>query len=158
MIRIEFMNKADAMSMLPRLFDILYDNMHLVAPTGKDYYADRQEFLDAVGPALEKEPRQILLIYADDHLAGFCQYYIHKGILMVEELQMKREYQATTLFACLYRFLRKLIPDDTHYIEAWADLRNSRSRRLMEKLGMQPVELLEQRSLIHYRGDITKLQ
>lgn len=152
MTRLLYLNKADAIQMLPKLFDILYDNMCHIAPTGCSYEQEKQAWLQEVTPALQKEPRRIVLMYVDEELAGFCQYYINQGVFMVEEVQIKKPFRKTGLFFCLYRFFQRTVPQDTVYMEAWADLRNHNSIRIMQKLGMLPVETIENRNLIHYRG------
>ena len=97
-------------------------------------------------------------MYADEELAGFCQYYINQGVFMVEEVQIKKPFQKTCLFFSLYRFFQRTVPQDTVYMEAWADLRNQNSIRIMQKLGMVPVETIENRNLIHYRGTMKDIR
>lgn len=158
MTRLAYLNKADAAQMLPKLFDILYDNMRHIAPSGCSYGQEKQVWLQEVAPALQKEPRRIVLMYADEELAGFCQYYINQGIFMVEEVQIKKPFQKTCVFFSLYRFFQRTVPQDTVYIEAWADLRNHNSIKIMQKLGMVPVETIEKRNLIHYRGTMKDIR
>ena len=101
------------------LFDILYENMSKIVPADRTYEAERDEWLNAVAPALEKAPRQILLMYDDEMLAGYLQYYVNNGVFMVEEIQLKPSYQRTLLLHRLCRFLVDVIPSDTEYIEAF---------------------------------------
>ena len=155
---IAFLNKDSAGEVLPQLFSMLYENMQEIAPSGNPYEQEWRAWHQEVAPALMKEPRQILLLSVKDELAGFCQYYIHDGVLMIEELQIKPAHRSTGLVFCLYRFFQRIIPKETVWIEAWADLRNQKSRCLMEKLGMQAVEILEQQGFVHYRGKISGMR
>ena len=97
MISFAHLNKAEKSHYLPLLFDVLYSNMEEITPTGKSYEEQKQEFLTEVAPALEKEPRKIVLCYRDNDLAGFLMYYTRDDMLMIEELQLKKKYQRTRL-------------------------------------------------------------
>ena len=69
--RFEFLDKRRKETWLPRLFDMLYSNMKDIAPSGAPYEQEREAFLGAVGPALDREPRQIILMYGGEALAGY---------------------------------------------------------------------------------------
>lgn len=77
------------------------------------------------------------------------QYYIRERMLMVEEIQLKREFHRTFLFYKFCKHLLSVMPDDLQTIEAYADKRNLNSIRLMEKLGMQPCELESDSPFVH---------
>ena len=132
----EFLDKTQKACWLPKLFEILYHNMKDIAPSGVSYEEEREEWLSAVGPALDKAPRQIVLIYDGVSLAGYFQYYVNGGIFMVEEIQLVPEYQGTTLFCALFRFLGEVLPDGIETLAAYAHKSNIRSQRIMKKLGM----------------------
>lgn len=155
---IRFLNKETELNLLEQLFDLLYENMAEIAPSGLSYEAEKQQFLSNVRPAMEKGPRQIVLMYDGDALAGYLQYYINNGIFMVEEIQIRKGFRSTSLFAQLWKFMAGVIPVDTQYIEAYADKRNLPSRRLMEKLGMEPVKYCSYSHLLHFRGTLNELR
>lgn len=155
---IRFLNKETELNLLEQLFDLLYENMAEIAPSGLSYEAEKQQFLSNVRPAMEKAPRQIVLMYDGDALAGYLQYYINNGIFMVEEIQIRKGFRSTSLFAQLWKFMAEVIPADTQYIEAYADKRNLPSRRLMEKLGMEPVKYCSYSHLLHFRGTLNELR
>lgn len=134
--RFEFMDKARKGDYLPRLFDILYDNMNPIVPGGA-YDTEKAAFLAEVGPALEKGPRKIILMYAGDELVGYFQYYVNGGFFMVEEIQIIPAYQSTTLLYALFRFLERVLPEDVETIGAYVHKENCRSRRIIRKLGME---------------------
>lgn len=152
---IVYMKKTDAMKMLPELFDILYENMKAISLSGCGYDCEKETFLHEVGPALEKEQRKILLLYTDNCLAGYFQYYVNNGVFMVEEIQLHPRYQRTGLFGKLIRFLKGVIPEDTKWIEAYSHKNNYHSRSIMHSLGMECIN--EVSDLLHFRGDLTKL-
>lgn len=149
---IRFLNKETELHLLEQLFDLLYENMAEIAPPGLPYEAEKQQFLSNVRPAMEKAPRQIVLMYDEDALAGYLQYYVNNGIFMVEEIQIRKGFRSTSLFAQLWKFMAEMIPVDTQYIEAYADMRNLPSRRLIAKLGMNAVGETPDGTCLHFRG------
>lgn len=155
---IRFLDKEKDMHLMGQLFDLLYDNMLPIAPTGLSYEAEKQQWLSEVVPAMAKDPRQIVLLYDGEILAGYLQYYVNRSIFMVEEIQLRKDCRTTSLFVQLWKFMSQIIPEDTQYIEAYADPRNLHSRHLMEKLGMKPVEDGSYAHLLHFRGTLNKLR
>ena len=151
MIAISCLNKKEKYQWLPRLFDLLYGNMHRIAPSGLNRDQEREQWLSQVSPALDKEPRQVLICFADDTLVGFLQYYTRNDLLMIEEIQISRQYQRTFAFYRLCKHLMDTLPEQISIIEAYADKRNHASIKLMGKLGMMAVEE-EESAFIHMRG------
>ena len=75
---------------------------------------------------------------------------------MVEEIQIAPEYQGTTLFCALFRFLGKVLPDGIETLAAYAHKSNIRSQRIMKKLGM--VQTGEgQGDFCYFKGDFPRL-
>lgn len=156
MISICFLDKGEKAQWLPRMFDLLYENMQEIAPSGLEYETERAEFLANVSPALEKAPRQVLLALEDGDLVGYVQYYTRQELLMVEEVQIRKDHQGTLLFLRLCRHLLAALPEEIRVVEAYADGRNDRSRRLMARLGM--VELEASGGYLHLRGDASVIR
>lgn len=155
---IRFLDKETEMHLLEQLFALLYENMHLITPSGLSYDAEKQLWLSEVVPAMAKPPRQIVLLFDEGKLAGYLQYYINNGLFMVEEIQLRRDCRISTLFVSLWKFMSRVIPEDTRIIEAYADPRNHLSRKLMQKLGMEPVEDCSCTHLLHFRGSLEKIR
>ncbi len=155
MITLSYLNKNEKEKILPKLFDLLYDNMREIAPNELTYEQEKKQWLGNVSPALDKSARQIVICFIDDKLVGYIQYYINAKLLMVEELQLKKKYHCTLTF---YRFCKHFIgtlPDDIEYVEAFADKRNINSQTLMQKLGM---ELIDNSSdFVHLRGNANEI-
>lgn len=151
MITFTHLNKNKKEKMLPKLFDLLYDNMREIAPTDLTYEQEKEQWLCNVSPALDKSARQVMMCFDDEKLIGYIQYYINDKLIMVEELQLKQEYHCTLTF---YRFCKHFIstlPDDIEYVEAFAEKRNSNSQKLMQKLGMELIDSSSE--FVHLRGD-----
>ena len=85
MITFTYLDKTQKERWLPVLFDLFYDNMRHIAPSELPYEQEKKQWLTEVSPALEKAPRQIILCFADDALAGYVQYYTNGNLLMIEE-------------------------------------------------------------------------
>ena len=151
-MRIELMRKADAESVLPRLYRILHANMSLIAPTGKSYEEDLSEWLSCVKPALQKEPRQILLLREGDELIGFFQYYVNGGVFMMEEIQICAPYQGRGVFGGLYAYLTGIIPKDTEFAEAYANKSNHKSMEILAYLGLEMIGENQSGNAYHFRG------
>lgn len=146
-----YLNKAEKDFWLPRLFDLFYENMSVIAPSGMPYEAERDEWMSNVAPALEKAPRKVLLALDGEKLAGYLQFYTRNDLLMVEELQIRRRYQGGLLFLRLCRKLLADLPEQIRIVEAYAHRSNDRSRKMMGRLGM--AELPEDGPFVHLRGD-----
>lgn len=151
---VRFLDKEKEMDLLGELFDILYENMEPVVPFDGGYQEERAEWIACVGAALRKPPRQILLLCAGEQLAGFCMYYINGDTMMVEEVQIRGEYQKTVLSAELFRFIRQHLLPKTGCLEAYADRRNTASQLLMRKLGMELIG--DDGRFVHFRMDTSK--
>jgi hypothetical protein len=154
---LSFLDKRECDRILPRLFELLYQNMSVIAPTGESYEEDRAEWLAAVSPAMQKEPRQIILMHDREHLAGYFQYYVNNGTLVVEEIQIAPQYQQTGALLRLCRFLCGVIPRETRFIEAYAHKQNRNSQSVIASLGMVCLGETQNGRLWHYRGDIAPL-
>lgn len=150
MIHLTFLHKEEKDLWLPQLFDLLYENMREITPSGLPYEQEKQQWLSRVSPALEKAPRQIILCLADDVLAGYVQYYTSKNLLMIEEIQIAKTYQQSTLFYSMCKYLAKVFPEGVEVVEAYAEKRNSHSWKLMEKLEMK--QIAEEGPFVHFRG------
>lgn len=146
------LDKSEKDHWLPQLFDLLYENMQAIAPSGLSYEQERKQWLSAVSPALEKTPRQIILCFVDEKLAGYIQYYIREQMLMVEEVQLKKKYHRTCLFYKFCKHLMSVLPDNLQIVEAYANKRNRNSICLMKKLGLHPCEADTDSPFVHMRG------
>lgn len=156
MIMFFYLKKQEKELWLPKLFDLLYDNMCAIAPSGLTYEQEKEQWLANVSPALEKAPRQIVLCFVNNELAGYIQYYTRKQLLMVEEIQLKKVYQRTFVFYRLCKYLSETLPADITYIEAYADRRNLNSQKIMRKIGMEEITETDHSTFVHLRGPVNK--
>ena len=155
---IRLLDKETEMHLLEQLFDLLHENMSVIAPSQLPYAEEKQQWLSEVAPALAKAPRQIVLMYDAAGLAGYLQYYVNKGLFMVEEIQLRKDRRVSSCIVSLWKFLSRILPEDVHTIEAYADPRNQLSRKLMAKLGMEVIEDRSCGNLLHYRGRMDVLR
>ena len=152
MIHIRELDKSQKDSVLPLLFAIMHANMSKIAPTGNSYEEDLAFWLSCVSPALEKEPRRILLLYDGDEIAGFFQYFVNNGLFMMEEIQFRDRYQGTGVFSELYAYLIRIIPRDTEFVEAYANKGNHKSIAVLNHLGLEIVGENKNGISYHFRG------
>ena len=151
-----FLDKAKKEEWLSKLFDLLYENMCDIAPSGMTYEKEKENWLAEVSPALERKPRQILMCLRGDDLIGYLQYYTRDNLLVIEEMQLKKEYQRTTLFKNFGRHLLRCLPKSITVVEAYADKRNAYSQKLMRKLNMDNIAA-EDMPFLHFRGAAEEL-
>ena len=52
--------------------------------------------------AKESAKRSVILIFCEDKLCGFFQYFVNDTTFRMDEIQFKKEYQGCGLFAELY--------------------------------------------------------
>lgn len=156
-MRFSFLDKTEKAKWMPKLFDLLHENMQEITPSDLPYEQQFAAWSAAVSPALEREPRKILMCFDDGELVGFLQYYINDRLLMVEELQLKRELQRTNALYAFCKYLLSALPHDLQIIEAYADRRNQASIRLMNRLGMFPCEEKSETTFVHLRGSASRV-
>lgn len=150
-----YLDKQQSEQILPILFEILHSNMRDITPTGKNYEDDLKDWLLKVVPAMKKDARQIVLMYVDDEIAGFFQYYINikTNLLMMEEIQIKREFQGSGMFSAFYRWFVNQMPITLKVVEAYSDKRNIKSQRIIEHLGLVRIEEYKDEKFFYYKGD-----
>ena len=151
-MRIVPLQKSDSDSVLPILFEILHSNMSRIAPTGNSYDEDFSMWMSCIKPALEKAPRQILLLYDNDEIIGYFQYYVNGGIFMMEEIQFRAHCHGSGLFTELYRYLMKTLPENTEYVEAYANKKNAKSIGILTHLGLAVIGENQNGNSYHFRG------
>lgn len=152
-VTISFMNKAQKDLWLPKMFDLLYENMQAIAPNNLPYAQQKAQFVNEVSPALEKAPRQVILCVQENTLVGFLQYYIREELLVIEEIQLRKEFQGTLTFYHLCKFLATSLPEEIAFLEAYTHNSNHRSQKLLQKLGLSS---MQDGLFLHFRGSSQK--
>lgn len=155
MITFTYLDKNKKEKVLPILFDLLYENMCGITPTDLTYEQEKTHWLSNVSPALDKSARQIIICFDDNRLIGYIQYYISDKLLMIEELQIKKEYHCTLTFYRFCKYFINTLPADIEYVEAFAEKRNSNSQKIMQKLGMKFID--SNSDFIHLRGNADEM-
>ncbi len=148
MTRFEFLTQEKKDVLLPKLYDIMFDNMGLL--NGK-----KDDWCSVISEALTKEPRKLLLIYKEERLAGFFMYYVNQNRFMMEEIQFVKEVQGSGVFRRLYEFLSDIVPSDTKDVEAYARKTNMKSQGILGHLGLSPIS--DDGTLLRYKGSCQTL-
>lgn len=145
------MDKSDADLMLPVLFKIMYANMQHIAKN-EEYNTAYHIWYSKVKPAIAKASRQIVLMYSHDDLAGFFQYYVSDKTLMMEEIQISKEYQGTGIFASFYTWLVTHLPETLEHVEAFSEADNHRSQQILIHLGLKKIGDVQDGEFYQYKG------
>lgn len=157
MISFEYLNKSDFPTLAHTIFDILADNMTLIAPTGNSREDDFDIWFDAVSQGLEPSERQIILIKDDENIIGFSQYYTNSDTFMMEEVQFKAAYQGKGISRKLLEFVLENINSDLRFVGAYANVKNNRSIAILSKLGLKNIGLNKNGNSYRFQGKFTDL-
>ncbi len=152
MIGFEYLNKSDFSALAQQIFDILADNMTVIAPTGNTREDDYKCWSECVSDGFKKDERQIILIKDNENLVGFFQYYTNADTFMMEEIQFKAEYQGKNLFRKLYGFLIPKIRKNIEFVEAYANISNYKSIGILEKMGLSKIGMNKNGRSFHFKG------
>lgn len=156
-IRFQYLNKSEFRTVAQQIFDILADNMEIIAPTGNSREEDFVLWSDAVSDGLQRPERQIIFINDNKNIVGFFQYYTNADTFMMEEIQFKPEYQGKGIFRELFGFVVSHIREDIRFVEAYANISNSKSIGILEKLGLTNIGLNKNGRSYHFKGDYADL-
>lgn len=152
-----FLDKADFDNMSESLFSILTANMSRIAPTGRSYEEDYNSWYVAVKEGLAQDERRIILIFSNKRLVGFFQYYTSGVKFMMEEIQIRTQWQGRDVFRALYRFLIPLLPSELRDVEAYAHKNNEKSHGILRRLGLVVVGENKRGDSYHFRGQYADL-
>lgn len=159
MFEFRFADKLQIEHLLPGLFRILHSNMSIIAPTDNSYDEDYRIWSSYMIPAIKKVQRQIVLMYVEGKLVGYFQYYINldTNSLMMEEIQIGKEFQGIGIFSAFYKWLVKQLPKNVKCVEAYANKKNLKSQSILKHLGL--VELGENKNgnSFYYKGKYVDL-
>ena len=156
-VKFSYLKKSDFSAVANDLFNILADNMSVIAPTGNTREYDYNCWYEAVSEGLQRDERQIIIINDFDNIIGFFQYYINEDTFMTEEIQFKSEYQGKGVFRALYGFVIPNIRDDFEFVEAYASINNSKSIAILEKFGLINIGLNKSGRSYHFKGNYLDL-
>ncbi len=153
MISFQFLDKNEVRRFLPQLFSILHENMSVIAPTGNAYDEDYALWSGAVAPAMLKENRHIVLIFNDETLIGYLQYYTNETTFMIEEAQIKPAYQGRGVLRNAFAYICDHIPPNVLYVQAYANKKNTKSQSILERHGFTRIGENKNGNSYHYCAD-----
>lgn len=156
-LKFEYLNKSDFSAFARQIFDILADNMTVIAPTGNSHEKDFGLWYDAVSDGMQRPERQIILIKDNGNLVGYFQYYTNTDTFMMEEIQFRPEYQGKGLFRELYGFVLKNVRNELEFVEAYASINNKKSIGILEKFGLSNIGLNKNGRSYHFEGRFVDL-
>lgn len=142
MIIFRYLQKEEFNKQAEALFNILHDNMNLIAPTGKTKEADYLFWCEIMREEISNDSRHIILALEEDTqtIIGFFQYVTIEDVLVMEQIQIMPAYQGEKgVFRGFYDFLLSKFKDVPIYVEANADRRNQKSICILNKLGLSVI-------------------
>ena len=152
MVIFKFLNKLEFDRVSKDIFSILAANMSEIAPTGNSYEEDYNSWFVAVKEGLIKEQRKIILISSENELIGFFQYYTNNNKFMMEEIQIRSDWQGKEIFRNLYGFLISNLPPEIHDVEAYANKKNRKSQGILSRLGLTVDSENKNGTSYHFHG------
>ncbi len=153
----EYLHKPHFADVSEQIFNILADNMEVIAPTGNTREEDYSCWLGCVADGLKRDERQIILIKDGGDIVGFFQYYTNADTFMMEEIQLKPEYQGKGVFRKLYGFLIANSCENLKFVEAYANINNKKSIGILERLGLENIGLNKNGRSCHFKGKYNDL-
>lgn len=160
MVRFEFLNKSQFDKYSNKIFDILFDNMNIIAPTGNTRNEDFILWNVVAIEGIKNDNRHFVLVFHEEtnYVIGFFQYSIINYTFMMEEIQLCSDFQGRyNIFRDLYSFVLKNISNDLLYVEAYANKRNCKSISILEKLGLKIIGENRNGTSFHFRGNFKDL-
>ena len=152
------MNRADISVYKRALYDILYQNMSRIAPTGNAYEEDFEIWSKYTVPRWSGGQCAVLLIFSADRLCGYFQYALVNGTFLMEEIQFDASVQGSGLFTELYRYLIRILPPQTQYVEAYANKKNEKAQAILSRLGLKIAGENKNGRSFRFRGDYACLR
>ncbi len=156
-VQFKYADRTRLEEILPGCFEILYENMNAIAPTGDSYETDLRVWCNNIYPLMEKDERQLVLIYCEESLAGYFQYSVLDKTLLMEEIQFRAIYHGTGLFRQLYTWLTKQLPKDLCYMAAYAHKNNQKSQNILNYLGLVCCGENKSGNSFYYKGSYCEL-
>ena len=88
----------------------------------------------------------------DNSIVGYFQYNINANSFLMEEIQIKKEFQGIGLFSNLYTWLVQKLPQNILAVEAYVNKHNFKSQSILEKLGLVNSGENTNGSSFYYKG------
>lgn len=151
--RFKQMQNEDIAVFINEMFEILASNMNVIAPTGNSYDTDFKIWSESVVSVWREGKRSVILIFCENTLCGFFQYFVNDTTFRMDEIQFKKEYQGCGLFAELYHYLTTIIPVQTKYVDAFSRKENLKSQRILEHLGLSVVGESKNGKSLYFKGE-----
>lgn len=155
MIEFSYLSKNEFNKNAGKLFSVLYDNMTKIAPTGNSREEDYKLWYEAMSDEMQSDKRHIIIISQKNsqEIIGFFKYSTNECVFMMEEVHIRGAYQGRcNIFRTLYGFVLEHINEEIHFVEAYANKKNIKSIKILNKLGLSIVGENKNGISYHLRG------
>lgn len=159
--KFKFLNKTLFCEYADKIFEILADNMSIIAPTGNTRDEDFKIWYHAISEEIKNDNREIILILENEtnNIIGFFKYSTTIDTFVMEEIQLCDKFQGSgNIFRDLYSFVLKNICNELMYVEAFADKRNHKSIGILKKLGLKVIGENKNGISFHFKGSFIDLK
>jgi len=140
------------------MFDILADNMNAIAPTGCSREEDFALWHASMREQLSDGGRQIVLAIEGSTLAGYVQFSLQGDVLMMDEIEIRKEMQGRGAFRALFDAMLTELPPSVVYAEAYANKANAKSIAILGRLGLTVIGENRSGRSWHFRGTTAALR
>ncbi len=155
-ISFEFIDKAQFINNAEVFYSIFDNNMQSLEPS-VSFEGEYKAWFRNVSEGLESAQRKLIRIKCGEDTVGFFQYYINNDLFMMEEIQLKPEYQGNGIFRALYGYVLPLECNGVKYVEAYTHYDNYKSMAILGKMGLREIDS-NAFKLRHFRGSYSDLQ
>ncbi len=145
-------------TVLPYLFEILYENMDPIDPSPEPFEDTCTCWCRVIGQALEDTRRTMLVLYDGETIIGFFMYAVNRetGLFLMEEIQLRAAYHGSGLFHRIYNEVLPSLPQEITTVEAYAHKKNLRSQGILQHLGLSVIGENKSGNSHRYRGNYTE--
>lgn len=128
--------------------------MSVISPTNNSYEDDFHIWMSNIVPALYDNCRKTVLMYDGNIIVGYFRFHLdyNSQSLLMEDIQIKSEYQGSGIFTSFYKWLISDLPRNTLIVEAYANKQNCKSIAILEHLGLERVGENKSGNSYHYKG------
>ncbi len=144
-------------AVLPRLFEILYENMNPIDPVEDPFDEVCQSWSTLINQALDDPRRTLLVVREGEEIVGFFMYATNGVNFLMEEIQLIPRVQGTGVFRAIYAEVLPRLPKTVVTVEAYAHKKNLRSQGILTHLGLSVIGENQNGNSYRYRGDMVAM-
>ena len=140
MIHFETLKKEKFAECADLLFAIMAENMSVYVKNEAGTETGKANWVAQTEADLKSRSRRMVLIRSDAELIGFFVYDVRDMALIIEDMQIKPEWQGkSNIFWMIFNFIAPELPETLKYIRAKTKKKNAKADGVIRHLGMRVV-------------------